>query len=74
MLKNKIIDDLKIKCPKCGKMAGADTVKKAGEKSRKKLEAAMKELGTISVKNDWEILCGGCGKKIVYNPYTGQVS
>ena len=65
---------IKIKCPKCGKIVSADAVKKAEEKSRKKLEDAMKEFGTISIKKDWEIKCGSCGKKILYNPYDGNVN
>jgi DNA-directed RNA polymerase subunit RPC12/RpoP len=65
-------EDLKIKCPKCGKTVSGDAVKKAGEKSRKKLEEAMKKYGTINIKKDWEILCGSCGEKIVYNPYEGK--
>ncbi|MCU0821812.1 MAG: hypothetical protein MUC95_04975 [Spirochaetes bacterium] len=60
---------LKIICPKCGRTVGADALKKAGEKSRKKLEAAMKDLGTINIKMDWEIVCDSCGKKITVNPY-----
>ncbi len=65
---------VKIICPKCGKAVSAESVKLASEKSRKKLENAMKELGTINIKKDWEIKCGSCGKKFLYNPYDGKAS
>lgn len=64
---------LKIKCPKCGASVSAEALKKAEEKSRKKIEEAMKKYGTINITGDWEIKCGGCGKKIVYSPGEGKV-
>ena len=64
---------LKIKCPKCGDIVSTEAMKKAEEKSRKKLEDAMRKYGTINITGDWEIKCGGCGKKIVYSPNDGKV-
>lgn len=64
---------LKIVCPKCCGTISDEIVSKAGEKARRKLEESVKKYGTMSMKNEWEIVCGGCGQKITYNPYDGNV-